>query len=54
MNEPTKISDLLRTTIDNATDFLMKIAAHIDAIESENAALKAKVEELENGTTEDV
>lgn len=43
-----KISDILRATANNSIDLFMQIAEHIDKLESENAALRERVAELEN------
>lgn len=43
-----KISDILRATASNSTSLFMQIAEHIDKLESENAALRERIAELEN------
>lgn len=48
MNEESKISDLLRTTITNSVDFYMQIANHIEYLENKLAKYQEKFGELED------
>lgn len=45
MSEQTeiRISDMLRQTATNSSDLMMKIADHLDRLESKIAALEAKL-----------
>lgn len=43
-----KISDILRATANNSISLFMQIAEHIDKLESENAALRERIAEIEN------
>jgi len=44
---PQKISDMLRMTVDNATDFYHQIANHIDNLESKITILEDKIAEYQ-------
>ena len=46
--EQMKISDILRATANNSISLFAHIAEHIDKLESENAALRQRITELEN------
>ena len=47
MTDQPTVSEMLRTTIANATEFLVQIANHLDVLEAENIELKARLAELE-------
>jgi len=46
--EPIKVSDMIRTTAHNQTDFLSQIADHIDKLEEAVVQLKNRIDELES------
>lgn len=48
----TRVSDMLRVTANNTIGLMGRIADHIDQLEAEVEALRARVKELE-GTSSD-
>ena len=51
--EPTKVSDMIRTTAENQANFLSQIANHIDKLEDSIVQLTNRISDLES-KTEDV
>lgn len=48
--EPTKVSDMIRTTAENQADFLSQIANHIDKLEDSIVQLTNRISDLESKT----
>ena len=48
--EPTKVSDMIRTTAGNQADFLTQIANHIDKLEDSIVQLTNRISDLESKT----
>jgi phage shock protein A len=42
-----KVSDMIRTTAENSTQFMQQIADHIDKLEDGIVKLQTRIEELE-------
>jgi phage shock protein A len=42
-----KVSDMIRTTAENSTQFMQQIADHIDKLEEGIVKLQTRIEELE-------
>lgn len=48
--EPTKVSDMIRTTAENQANFLSQIANHIDKLEDSIVQLTNRISNLESKT----
>ena len=48
--EPTKVSDMIRTTAENQANFLAQIANHIDKLEDSIVQLTNRISNLESKT----
>ena len=46
--EPTKVSDMIRTTAENQANFLAQIANHIDKLEDSIVQLTNRISDLES------
>lgn len=48
--EPTKVSDMIRTTAENQANFLSQIANHIDKLEDSIVQLTNRISNIESKT----
>lgn len=48
-NQPISVSEMLRTTGTNTSEFMGKVAEHIDKLESALAEANALIEKLQSG-----
>lgn len=51
---PQKVSDMVRTTVGNASEFFNKLADHIDHLENTISQLQEKIAEYENLSDEEI
>lgn len=53
MEDPISISDMLRTTAINTSNFLNRVADHIDQLETDINQLTDQIVQLSNNTEEE-